>query len=226
MKKMNSSVGRLIVVFMLINLAIPTQGFSSEHKSNYIKDYVTSFFKLRKSKSSAPKEIVLKTKNTGVFDINPDTVGACSEITPRIFITSAHTASDLKKLQAKKIGLIVNAASSKCESPFGDKMKYLNLELDDYEDQSILKEIISTSENIRKFLKKNRRKNVLVHCFAGMSRSCTLVIGHLMITEGLRLDVALEKVQNGRNVCEPNSGFMNQLRELEQNLVDSNIIKK
>ncbi len=56
---------------------------------------------------------------------------------------------------------------------------------------------------------------VLVHCAMGLSRSASLVLAYLMIHEGMTLGEAIKAVAQHRNIC-PNSGFMEQLRDLDK----------
>ncbi|KAL0414596.1 UNVERIFIED_CONTAM: Dual specificity protein phosphatase 1 [Sesamum radiatum] len=63
-----------------------------------------------------------------------------------------------------------------------------------------------------------RGGGVLVHCFAGRSRSVTVVIGYLMFKNGMSFAEALEYVKTKRPVASPNSGFMLQLQEYERSL--------
>ena len=57
---------------------------------------------------------------------------------------------------------------------------------------------------------------VLVHCFAGQSRSAALIIAHLMCEENMSLEEAYVTVKMARNSIKPNSGFLGQLKELEK----------
>lgn len=58
---------------------------------------------------------------------------------------------------------------------------------------------------------------MLVHCAMGLSRSSTLVLAYLMIHEHMTLAEAIKAVSANRNVS-PNSGFLEQLRELDKEL--------
>lgn len=58
---------------------------------------------------------------------------------------------------------------------------------------------------------------VFVHCAMGLSRSSTLVLAYLMIHEHMTLAEAITAVSEHRNIC-PNSGFLEQLRKLDQQL--------
>jgi atypical dual specificity phosphatase len=60
---------------------------------------------------------------------------------------------------------------------------------------------------------------VLVHCFAGKSRSASFVIAYLMQSSGLSYMDALRHVQKHRPVIEPNFGFELQLNAFEAELL-------
>lgn len=59
------------------------------------------------------------------------------------------------------------------------------------------------------------KENVLVHCAAGVSRSASIVIGYLMLTEKLSYEDAFTIVKNKRPCIKPNCGFAKQLKSLE-----------
>lgn len=55
-------------------------------------------------------------------------------------------------------------------------------------------------------------KRVLVHCWAGVSRSVSAVVYYLMRTQGLSYAAALERVRQARPQAHPNPGFEVALR--------------
>ena len=57
---------------------------------------------------------------------------------------------------------------------------------------------------------------VFVHCAMGKSRSAAAVVAYLMWKFGYGRDYALEMVCEGRPVCSPNPGFMEQLEVWER----------
>jgi len=59
---------------------------------------------------------------------------------------------------------------------------------------------------------------VLVHCFAGISRSSTIITAYLMITNKWTWKKALEFVRSKRSQCNPNAGFRKQLVDFEKRL--------
>jgi protein-tyrosine phosphatase len=71
---------------------------------------------------------------------------------------------------------------------------------------------------IRKILQnaEAQHKNVYVHCFAGISRSATMVLAYLMDRHNLSLPKAYNYVKNRRQIIQPNEGFIHQLRNWEK----------
>jgi protein-tyrosine phosphatase len=64
---------------------------------------------------------------------------------------------------------------------------------------------------------KNTDENVLVHCGAGISRSVTAVIYHMMqLDKSLTPIKALFYIQQSRDIACPNNSFMEQLYSLER----------
>jgi len=62
------------------------------------------------------------------------------------------------------------------------------------------------------------RSGVLVHCSEGKSRSVTLVLAYLMMTQGWNLKQSLQHVRTSRPVACPNAGFMSRLVALDTQL--------
>ena len=70
------------------------------------------------------------------------------------------------------------------------------------------------------FIEEKRKKhNVLVHCYAGVSRSASIVIAYLMKKNNWNFDKSFNFVKEIRGCVCPNSGFQKQLREYEQFLL-------
>jgi len=68
---------------------------------------------------------------------------------------------------------------------------------------------------------------VLVHCYAGVSRSSAIICSYLMWKYRWNLNKTLAFVVFKRIVAKPNDGFMKQLRDVEAKLnitSESNIV--
>ena len=94
----------------------------------------------------------------------------------------------------------------------------------DSPDASIAPHFASTSAFIHKA--RQNGKGVLVHCFAGKSRSATVVAAYLMQYGGMDLAGALNAVRAARPQVCPNSGFLHQLEQLQQELVQVGILSR
>jgi len=65
----------------------------------------------------------------------------------------------------------------------------------------------------------SEKKGVLLHCFAGLSRSVTVCVAYLMKTRyPMTMDEALELVRTARPSSHPNEGFLRVLRRFEEQL--------
>ncbi|KAI5663799.1 hypothetical protein M9H77_23122 [Catharanthus roseus] len=67
------------------------------------------------------------------------------------------------------------------------------------------------------FIDKSRTEgSVLVHCFAGVSRSAAIITAYLMKTEQLSQEDALESLRQSCDFVCPNDGFLDQLKLFEE----------
>lgn len=148
-----------------------------------------------------------------------------SEITDHIFIGNVHTVTnkytteDTHILDILKIDVVISALTDYeynnygiDQSEFPDK-EWHKLIIEDDEEEKISEHFERTHEIIQAAIAQN--KKVLVHCAAGISRSPTLVIAHLMLENKWNLEEAYQFVKKKRYVTRPNIGFMNQLKLLE-----------
>ncbi|KAL4798864.1 protein-tyrosine phosphatase-like protein [Aspergillus venezuelensis] len=85
------------------------------------------------------------------------------------------------------------------------------IEVDDLEDENLLEHFSSAIKFIQSALDSGG--SVLVHCAMGKSRSATICIAYLLHHQrsALTPQSALALLREARPLCEPNSGFMEQL---------------
>lgn len=83
--------------------------------------------------------------------------------------------------------------------------KWKRIEILDGPGENIKKHFDETNEFIKEGIE---RGGVLVHCFAGVSRSTSCVIAYLMKEKGFEFWNALNFVRSRRSIICPNMGFM------------------
>lgn len=137
----------------------------------------------------------------------------CSQIRKYLYLGSDIVARSKEQLQSNGITHIVNAANIVCRDYFPESFKYCSFSLYDSGSQSI----IGLFFTVINFVEEARQQGgrTFIHCFEGVSRSSACCIAYLMWKEKLTFNAALEDVKEKRAVCSPNAGFIVQLLQWE-----------
>ncbi|OPJ84579.1 dual specificity protein phosphatase 13 [Patagioenas fasciata monilis] len=145
--------------------------------------------------------------------------GHVDEVWPNLYVGDLYVARDKAQLSRMGISHVVDAAAGRFHIDTGPKfykdlsVDYYGVEAEDNPNFDLSIYFYPVARYIRAALNSPRGK-VLVHCAMGISRSATLVLAFLMICEDMSLTDAIQTVRSHRGVC-PNSGFLQQLRELD-----------
>ncbi|XP_078498859.1 dual specificity protein phosphatase 13B-like isoform X2 [Lissotriton helveticus] len=145
-----------------------------------------------------------------------------NQVWPNLYLGDRCTALDKGLLRELGITHILNAADGRFNVNTGAKfycemdIDYYGIDADDDPEFNLSVYFNSAARFIRAGLSFPKGK-VLVHCAMGISRSATLVLAFLMICEKLFLLDAIRAVSEHRDIC-PNTGFLQQLRELDSKL--------
>jgi len=107
--------------------------------------------------------------------------------------------------------LVVGSELWKCHDT--DDFKFMFIDIDDDGDEDIFRHFEKTYTFIN-------QKSTLVHCFAGISRSPSIVIAYLMKEYGMTYFSAFKMCKEKRCIVCPNNGFRKQLRKYEDFLED------
>ena len=131
-----------------------------------------------------------------------------SKVAEGLYIGSAENASDIKWLSRNGITHIVNCA---LELPdyFPKRFNYLSLNLDDTPSQNLNDAFEKSYRFIHSAITNGGR--VLVHCYAGISRSASMVIYYLMRRYARNYYQAINYLMSKHNRANPNYGFVDQL---------------
>ncbi|XP_035847977.1 dual specificity protein phosphatase 19-like [Sander lucioperca] len=130
-------------------------------------------------------------------------------VRPFLLLASQDAAHDIDTLQRFKVSHVLNVAYG-VTNLFPDQLIYKTLQILDLPDT----DITSYVGECTSFIDQAREQDgvVLVHCNAGVSRSSSVVIGYLMLREGLSFDDAYSQVKVARPSICPNPGFYQQLK--------------
>ena len=130
-------------------------------------------------------------------------------IIDNIYLGNHEAASNEDYLKQYSITTVVNCAhQDDIVSDYKD-IKFLELNLIDDPVQNLFPKF----EVAYKFIKKNSKNNILIHCYSGISRSASLVIFYLMKEKGWDYDTCNEYILERRPSVDPNSGFIKQLKK-------------
>ncbi|GMH63460.1 hypothetical protein TrLO_g4010 [Triparma laevis f. longispina] len=143
------------------------------------------------------------------------TDGTASEVFPNIFIGSIGSAYNLSTLSNNSITHILCLCDGVREK-FKSELTYMVVPCQDVPNYDIALKFIQCADFIDNAVSEGGR--VLVHCFAGKSRVCAILMGYLMLRKGMAFEQALETCRRARPVVEPNLGFVAQLRALDRSL--------
>ncbi|MFT7818285.1 inactive dual specificity phosphatase 27, partial [Arapaima gigas] len=145
------------------------------------------------------------------------------EVWPNIFIGEQSVAVNKSRLKRLGITHILNAAhgTGVYTGPdfyAGMNIQYMGIEVDDFPDADISPHLRSAAEFLDEALLTHRGK-VFVGSVMGVSRSAVLVAAYLMIFHHMTIMEALLTVRKKRAI-NPNEGFLKQLRELNEALLE------
>jgi predicted protein tyrosine phosphatase len=130
----------------------------------------------------------------------------------KLFISNRAAATDVALLKEKNIEAILsitNPGDAIAKDKWPPRVQWYALEFVDRPTQSL--PLNKTRDWIHTQLVKNK-KNTLVHCTQGVSRSPAIVVDFVMYQRGLLFDDALKLVRKGRPVADPNPGFRKALQ--------------
>jgi len=139
------------------------------------------------------------------------------QILDNMYLGNITASKDQETLISRGIThILVCADDLKCYYP--EKYEYLKLPLKDVPDQDLFPHFPAAINFIEK------SKVILVHCAAGASRSPSIVISYLMFKNRWKYAEAYDFVHKKRSRVSPNTGFIDQLKVLEE-LIETNEFK-
>ena len=137
-----------------------------------------------------------------------------SLIEERLYLGKMTNANNQEELQQLGITHILTVCSQGCYTYPG--IEYHRMNIYDLPDTRIDHLFEEAFEIITSVLSGGG--TLLVHCFAGVSRSASIIISYIMKKRGYSFEQALQYVKERRPVVNPNMGFVKQLRNYSNRL--------
>ncbi|KRW99055.1 hypothetical protein PPERSA_11656 [Pseudocohnilembus persalinus] len=135
-------------------------------------------------------------------------------------IDAAQDLTNLRKLGIKAVLTVAARAGLKYNEnivPFHEVIA-----CDDHPQQ----DLSSFFQQIYNFIEKHRKQtNILIHCFAGISRSSTALIMYMMRKYQWSFEKSFQHCRQRRRVTNPNPGFLKQLLNFEKKLIEQRSFK-
>jgi atypical dual specificity phosphatase len=134
-----------------------------------------------------------------------------TEILPSLFIGGYGGAMNEILLQKYNIKTIITL-NKKLKLPHSDnyKYEYYLYDMDDVPSFSIKVYFNEITDIIHDSIEK--KNNVLIHCYCGVSRSVSFCIAYLIKYCNMTLVQSYEFIRTKRPIIEPNDGFIKQLQ--------------
>ncbi|KAI9593770.1 dual specificity protein phosphatase 12 [Syncephalis fuscata] len=128
----------------------------------------------------------------------------------QLYIGDYNSAQDSSGLNKAGITHVIRCLVDANEEKCLDGIAYLNIEVQDLEQDNLLQHFNTACTFIQDALEGGQ--GVLVHCQAGVSRSAAVVIAYIMKMEQMSYEQALVYVQATRSCILPNNGFRDQCK--------------
>jgi predicted protein tyrosine phosphatase len=142
---------------------------------------------------------------------------------PGLYLSGAVEASSLHLLRYYGITHVINATEDLLLPEETQAFVSMRIPLRDVEEEDITPYFAPAASFIDSALETGG--GVLVHCHAGRSRSCSLVLAWLMTRRKWTLKQALEFLHDRRPQAAPNAGYLQQLSALEAELFGTQTVK-
>jgi predicted protein tyrosine phosphatase len=122
-------------------------------------------------------------------------------------------AENIALLKEKGVTHVLNVTKNPFNKDVAFELETLQISLNDTLDEDILCVLPDAIDFIEKCKSKSGR--MLIHCFAGISRSVSIAIAYQMLSKQISLAKATDIVKKHRACASPNLNFCGQLMYLE-----------
>lgn len=140
-----------------------------------------------------------------------------TEIIPNLYLGSINSCYDKKELKKRNIKKIISVISG-FQPPYPNEFEYIVINAMDSLNTKLEECFDDVCDEITKSI--DDEDAILVHCVAGRSRSCSIILAYLMREYGMKIEEGLKMIKMKRSIVEPNTEFLKQLKKYENNCVE------
>lgn len=145
-----------------------------------------------------------------------DDINTLSKVHTHIYLSSYNLANNKDILRKNNIKNILTIMSNHNKMIQYKNIKYLQIDKRDAKHENLKDEFEKCFNFINNSV--NNKENILIHCRMGKSRSPTIVASYLMKKYNICSNEALNYLRKHRSIIKPNSGFMKQLKNFENEI--------
>ena len=161
-----------------------------------------------KNENVEKKEEIKKEETQ--LNLNKKYLRPISQITQNIYLGNIYDAQNIDKLIKLGIQKVLSLITDEYLLSYPPTIEHKFIKISDFPRENIIKYFGEC------LLFINDDKKVLVHCFAGSSRSATIIIAYLMWKNQLNFIDSCNLLQKIRPIIYPNYGFVRQLKMFEK----------
>lgn len=132
-----------------------------------------------------------------------------THIMDHIYLGSAFNAADYEWLKMNKIEIIVNVTPG-ITNYYSKEFIYHNIVVEDLAHATLA----PYYEDFYRLIMNNGNKKIFVHCFAGKSRSASLVLYYIMKKYGWEFEKAIKYMKGRRDSININCTFIDEIQQI------------
>ncbi len=136
-----------------------------------------------------------------------------NQVLSYLYIGNWSDASNIELLKSNNIKYVVNVMHYELNIDY--KINDIQYSYYPIEDEGPENDILKISKPIhRKINKWKKNGNILIHCVAGVSRSASVIIYHLMKSFHISFLEAYTRLKSIRPIIDPNTKFKDYLKNI------------
>ena len=146
------------------------------------------------------------------------------EVLPYLLVGNSPSSNDEEYLARKHVRYALNLSNTPVEYPF-EGIEYKSVFIEDEEEEDLLGHLPECLDFLQKVRRESEKSpnpklqpKVLIYSYFGLSRSCAVVLAHLMKEEEWSLKESWRYLRTYHPSAKPNDGFLIQLLQYEREL--------